>query len=332
MQELEAQLQLFQAVHDNRPYLIASRIAQATLSFAVSPSRRSVYSKLTLALFSRSSCPPLAIARIEDPEKGLLVEEQMLHNVICSAKAPTLPKDSCINLNTVPDVIMRKLVHNYGNIILPQYPIVSRDLLEEVLQQLDTDDEKDTTAVLTYGPSPASKLNHFKYFVLFVVMAISVMTVPGNSPNQARAMSEAFYNSALRHLQAMEILADIEAIQVCLLVAHYSLLCPDRADSWACLATAANISADLGLHKQRPGNLGPEDGEVRARIFWVFYSFERSLCCKLRLPLSFPEESITLTVSNDLVIPEFCLLKGLTASLSHGQYFSLDCRGHYTCG
>ncbi|KAJ6015370.1 hypothetical protein N7540_009961 [Penicillium herquei] len=82
----------------------------------------------------------------------------------------------------------------------------------------------------------------------------------------------------------------LERLQAALLLAHYAHLNPELVDIWTCVATATKIVLDLGLHTTMDG----ENDDQRQRLFWVAYNMDRSLSATLKLPISFPEESIAI--------------------------------------
>lgn len=201
-----------------------------------------------------------------------------------------------IDLSSVPFSAVKQMVQNYVGVHRPQYPCVSANLVATIVERIRSETDA-TNTFFSIGNPAASGLGHFEYFVLFIVLAISAMTLTWKADNQARAASEAFYTSATKHLQALEDNDEIQALQISLLLAHYAHLCPERADNWTCITQAIRVVLDLGLHKGSPEALDPAERRKRTQLFWVAYGMERSLCGNLRLPLSFPEESITTPVS-----------------------------------
>ncbi|KAJ9646275.1 hypothetical protein H2204_000938 [Knufia peltigerae] len=269
---------------------MASEISRATLSFGIPPPAPYLRTRLSSALLFHPSCPPLALVRDRerDPSEK---KSPSLHRDNSGKDAQN--KQNCLDLNSVPFSAIRRMIQNYLDILLPQYPCVSESALHEMVERLQDEELRDTNSLLVYGIPPSAKLGHFEYFVLFIVMAISAMTLTWKAEDQARTASESFYNSALRHLQTLSNHDEMQALQISLLLAHYAQMCPERADNWICITNAVRIVLDLGLHKQSPDCFTPEQVSVRSRLFWVTYGMERSLCTNLRLPLSFPEEAVT---------------------------------------
>lgn len=150
---------------------------------------------------------------------------------------------------------------------------------------------------MTHGaPTLPKTLDAFESFVLFIVLAISALTMTSKDEQQARSASESFYKLALKHLQTIGECRQIQALQISLLLSHYSSMCPERLDNWTCIANAVRIVLGLGLHRELSEEIDAGQARLRSELFWVTYGMERSLCTNLRLPLSFPEEIITTKV------------------------------------
>lgn len=303
--ELEAQLAAAQAgagVH-SIPYEIASKVAQATVSFGLPRPGPYLNNNMSSTLLFCPSCPPLAVVRTrgaappaeepasspgKSPLRGNAERQQYSSNLI--------------NLNSIPSAAILRMIRNYADIHLPQYPIITDSMLDGIAKRVQDDDLGDTSALLLYGIPAESSLGHFDYFVLFIVLAISAMTLTWKAEDQALAASESFYNSALKHLQALGEHSEMCGLQISLLLAHYAHMRPERVDNWTCISNAVRIMLNLGLYKECPEALDSEARRLRHVLFWVTYGMERSLSSNLRLPLSFPEEVITTKVRSRSLI------------------------------
>ncbi|KAI3010027.1 transcriptional regulator family: Fungal Specific TF [Aspergillus niger] len=284
VEELEARLLSFNAASNNVPYLITTAVAQATISIGIPFQNSFLDSKASSSLFFRPSCPPLAIAR----ERGQSTPEKhpSLQNNRHNPGAP-------INLRSVPFSAINRMIQNYVDIHLPQYPCVSENAVNEILDRIQHQDLKDPNALPIHHVPTDAGLGHFEYFVLLIALAISAMTLTWKADYQARVASESFYNAAVKHLQAMTDHSEIQALQISLLLAHYAHMCPERVDNWTCISNAVRIVLNLGLYLEC-NQLVQGEPYQRSVLFWVAYGMERSLCTNLRLPLSFPEEAITV--------------------------------------
>ncbi|KAF2503066.1 hypothetical protein BU16DRAFT_546151 [Lophium mytilinum] len=292
--ELEAQVLHFRAAPQNVPYSMASKIAQATISFDLPRHSSFLHSKVSSALFFRPSCPPLAVIGERGREEGKFPANE--HSPDHHKRPYT---GSLINLKSVPRSALTRMIRNYADTHLPQYPCVAESMLEDIVQYTQDAELGDTNSILIYGIPANSRLGHFEYFTLFIVLAISAITLTWKAEDQAREASASFYKSALKHLQALEGHSEIQALQISLLLAHYAHMCPERVDNWTCIANAVRIVLSLGLYGNGPEGLDAEQVQLRSALFWVTYGMERSLCANLRLPLSFPEEIVTTKPSHE---------------------------------
>ncbi|KAL4887541.1 hypothetical protein BJY04DRAFT_212575 [Aspergillus karnatakaensis] len=206
-----------------------------------------------------------------------------------------LPKSTS---NNVPHSALERMVRNYTDTHLPQYPIISADMLEQTLEQFQRESLSDyDTSMATSLPESAGA-GHFEFFVLFIVLAISASTLTWKAETQAREACDSFYKSALKHLQLLEGYNEMMELQISLLLAHFAHMCPELVDNWTCISNAVRIVLSLGLYRECSEALDAEQKTLRTGLFWVTYGMERSLCTNLRLPLSFPEEAITIKLDD----------------------------------
>lgn len=295
--ELEAQLLAFRAAPQHVPSLMASKVAQATISFGEPSSGSYLQSKISSALFFRPSCPPLAVSAAARDRGAESVAEHELPTSEQRLPQPERPyTSSLIDMKSIPRWALERMVRNYADTHLPQYPCIPEATLESIVERAQNEDQGDPNTLSIHGTPNESGLGNFEYFVLFIVLAISALTMTWRDEHQARAASESFYKSALKYLQVLEDFSEIKSLQISLLLAHFANMCPERVDNWTCIANAVRIVLSLGLHQEFPDGIDSDQARLRSQLFWVTYGMERSLCTNLRLPLSFPEEVITTQV------------------------------------
>ncbi|RSL86235.1 hypothetical protein CEP51_002925 [Fusarium floridanum] len=294
--ELEAQVLALPTGPQHLPSSMASKVAQATISFGVPSSGSYLQSKISTTLFLRPSCPPLAVSATAQnlgPETDSPGEGESDTGGQHSTHPERPYTSNPIDLGSIPHWALERMVRNYAGTHLPQYPCISEAMLQSIVERTQNEDLQDSAEPSPYGASTGSGLGPFEYFVLFIVLAISALTMTWKDEQQARTTSESFYKSALKHLQVLEDPSEIKALQISLLLAHFAHMCPERVDNWTCIANAVRIVLALGLHREFPQEIDPAQARLRSELFWVAYGMERSLCSNLRLPLSFPEEAIT---------------------------------------
>lgn len=290
--KLEAQLLALQTGPQNVPFSMASKISQATLSIGQPSSTSYLHSKVSSALVFRPSCPPLAVVRARDGNGNGMTGGSPLSAVDSTPRTPP-PTGNLIDIKSIPDVSIWRMIRNYTEIHLPQYPCIQESMLEDIARRARMNDGLGMGVADTSEPG----LGHFEYFVLYITLAISANTLTWKAEDQARAASESFFYSALTHLQLLGDHSEISSLQISLLLAHYAHMCPERVDNWTCISDAVRIMLNLALYKMPPDSLDAHQRHLRSTLFWVTYGMERSLCTNLRLPLSFPEEVITAKVS-----------------------------------
>jgi hypothetical protein len=198
-------------------------------------------------------------------------------------------------------------------------------MLEHILQQFRVEALGEANSLFDADPA-STGLGHFEFFVIFIVLAISASTLTWRAETQAREACDSFYKSALKHLQLLDDYIEIKELQISLLLAHFAHMCPELVDNWTCISNAVRIVLSLGLYRECPEGLDPEQKILRSELFWVTYGMERSLCTNLRLPLSFPEESITTKVRITGILANICSrskLEDPTAKISN-PLFSAD--------
>ncbi|KAL2670147.1 hypothetical protein Neosp_015028 [[Neocosmospora] mangrovei] len=231
---------------------MVSKVAQATISFGVPSSGSYLQSKISTTLFLRPSCPPLAVSAATQnpgPKTDSLGEDSSNADEQHPAQSDRPYTSNLIDLNSIPYWALERMVRNYAGTHLPQYPCISEAMLQSIVERTQNGGLEDSAEPSAYGPSTGSGLSPFEYFVLFIVLAISALTMTWKDEQQARTTSESFYKSALKHLQVLEDPSEIKALQISLLLAHFAHMCPERVDNWTCIANAVRIVLALGLHQ-----------------------------------------------------------------------------------
>lgn len=115
----------------------------------------------------------------------------------------------------------------------------------------------------------------------------------------------------------------ISGIQALLLLVQYSLLDPERFDSWYIIGMASRLLVDLGLHCE----LAPEIRaskqlqDLRRRVFYCTYALDRLVSMVLGLAFSFTDDSApnvllpTLSTDQEARSPTSVFLRSVRPSL-----------------
>ncbi|KAL4907797.1 hypothetical protein BDW74DRAFT_166432 [Aspergillus multicolor] len=296
--QLEAQLLALQAAPGSVPLTMATTIGQATNAFGIPRQGPYLGSKPSSGSFLRPSCPPLAVSP-PTPEMTVKSVEQP-PNGRSQYQQSQFYRSSAIRLESVPRSALDRMVSNYADTHLPQYPIMPVSFIQDILQRIPDEEQTETTPRLATNISGRMRLGHFEYFAIFIALAISASTLTWRAETQARQASESFYRSAIEHLRLLDDYSALQELQISLLLAHYAHMCPEMVDNWTCISNAVRIVISLGLYLEAPVGLPENQARLRNQLFWVTYGMERSLCTNLRLPLSFPEEVIKIKLMDPI--------------------------------
>lgn len=107
--------------------------------------------------------------------------------------------------------------------------------------------------------------------------------------------SEKHYQSALKLLDEILMLqVSINAIQVLLLLAIYSLRAPKGPGAWSYVGMAMRMCIESGLHRQRVGFEGEDSDheDLRRRVFWSCYCLDRQVSMILGRPFAVADRDI----------------------------------------
>lgn len=258
---------------------LALNIDRAT--FAMGSPGPSFFDDVTLStLFVIPSVPPLAVSRHCSQYADMGPNQQGKQRFKAQDMLRSLPP--ALDLGKVPQAAVAAMLRIYAVSLMHHYPIVERGMLQRIYQSL-------------YQKDQVPGRSNFDNFVLYIVLAISSVSMAWKANKQARALSLSFFSSALQYLHRISQIDGLLRLQVILLLAHYAHLNPEVVNAWTCTAVAVRACLDLGLPCTDPPTLSEADRQLRRKLFWVAYDLDRSSCAMLRLPLSFPEESISIS-------------------------------------
>ncbi|KIW84273.1 hypothetical protein Z517_03523 [Fonsecaea pedrosoi CBS 271.37] len=210
-------------------------------------------------------------------------------------ESPPLANDtSCPTFNgpaTLPGYeTTQELTRIFFSHFQVQYPIlVEEEFLQEVLSL--------STSRQTGDPG-ASRVK--PQFMLTMVIAISLSCLSRSNSHTA-ALAESYAKNALLDLPVILQRKDTQALQCTLLLLLYSLLTQTKTPTWYISGLCTRMCVDLGLHSessilsQDPDfQTDTEDRviDTKRRLFWVTYSFDRTLSTILGRPFTLPEETI----------------------------------------
>ncbi|KAF2494129.1 hypothetical protein BU16DRAFT_619297 [Lophium mytilinum] len=112
---------------------------------------------------------------------------------------------------------------------------------------------------------------------------------------------ESHYAAALKHLDEILQFRDTRSVCTLMLLAVYCLRASGDPGAWAYSRLAMLNAIDLGLHRQIPPAKGLHFGiEMRKRIFWACYAFDRQISIPLGRPFGLSDRDIDVPLPLDI--------------------------------
>jgi hypothetical protein len=181
-----------------------------------------------------------------------------------------------------PRGMATQLCNAYFSAINLQHPILHQHTFNNMLNQAYEQDTQDPVIS----------------FQVFMVLAIGSAVVSGRI--RARIPAESYCLSALQYLDELNLENSLQGVQCLLLLLVFTIHNPFvRLNVWYLNYHCIAALLDLGL--QRNISVGAEisllEQEMRARIFWVIYSFDRVIATMMGRPIGIRDEGCELRVN-----------------------------------
>lgn len=105
-------------------------------------------------------------------------------------------------------------------------------------------------------------------------------------------------SAALAHAEHVLRPGSIASVQAMLLLHEYSMIDPHHFDSWGLIGAASRAMVDLGLHQDPPrsASISKAKLELRRRVFWCVYGFDRSTSLIQSRAFSFSDDSANVAL------------------------------------
>jgi hypothetical protein len=136
------------------------------------------------------------------------------------------------------------------------------------------------------------------YWMLRMVLAISSATLSERTGDQQYLEAIGHVCAALEHAEAVLHPGSITSVQALVLLMEYAMLDPHHFDSWSLIGVASRAMIDLGLHQDPPkgATMSKHKLEMRRRVFWSVYCFDRSTSLVQTRAFSFSDPSAKVKV------------------------------------
>lgn len=195
------------------------------------------------------------------------------------------------NLALMPVHIVRTLVRVFVEKVHSLLPMVHAPTLW---------DQVDRVLRVIHEDGLTSVLADYDFLVVHVVLAISVSLGSASSGHgpQRMAFSQSLFQDGIKHLSKPTVFPSaMSELQVTLLMLHYGTINPRCASVWMLSGSAMRLCLKLGLHREleEPDSLTGLSADMRRRLFWLSYCFDRHVCAALQYPISLSDAAINTT-------------------------------------
>lgn len=180
-----------------------------------------------------------------------------------------------------------QLCDAYFSAINLQYPVLHRQTFDGMLERAYDQDCVD----------PVVK------FQVFMVLAIGSAVLSGRI--RARIPAESYCLSALQYLDELNLENSLQGVQCLLLLLILTIHSPFvRVNVWYLNYHCIAALLDLGLQRNISAGAGISllEQEMRARIFWVIYTFDRVIATMMGRPIGIRDEGCELRVSYPSIV------------------------------
>lgn len=139
----------------------------------------------------------------------------------------------------------------------------------------------------------------FDMFQVFMVLAIAALNISRQC--KVHLPVEGYYTAAMRHIDYICGNESVTSLQSLLLLMVYALHNPScNLNIWTlnyqCLASVVDLGLQRDIRASTGFQISTLEQEMRTRVFWVAYSFDRIICTMMGRPIGLRDEACELRV------------------------------------
>ncbi|KAF5599096.1 purine utilization positive regulator [Fusarium pseudocircinatum] len=149
-------------------------------------------------------------------------------------------------------------------------------------------------------------------FMLNMVLAISLMFM-SNDHNESTTLSKGFTANAMADIGLIMQTKNVKSVQCLLLLLLLSILDSSSAPVWYISGLCMRMCIDLGYHSETTiasSSTGNDteverisEADTKRRLFWVTYSFDRTLNILLGRPFTFDDFTVDIHLPRHSLVP-----------------------------
>ncbi|KAL4962537.1 transcription factor domain-containing protein [Aspergillus stella-maris] len=240
------------------------------------------------------SLSPGGDPRYIGPSSGFFFAKRILNNAGCrmpraSATVTTTSESARLSfelLNTPAALPTQKqsavdLSAKYFKTVHILYPFLHEQMHSDAIDRVYASQEK----------------NPLETFQVYMVLAIASLNLSRQC--KVHLPVEGYYSSAMKHVDYVCNHGSVVSLQCLLLLMVYALYNPScNVNIWnlnyQCLASVVDLGLQRDVRSTPSLRVSVFDQEMRARIFWVVYALDRTVCTMMGRPIGIRDEAFDI--------------------------------------
>ncbi|KAF2102935.1 hypothetical protein NA57DRAFT_52477 [Rhizodiscina lignyota] len=173
---------------------------------------------------------------------------------------------------------------------------LTQDYLENTWRYLPIVDEATIWASFN-GVYNSQQSTAFDHFIVHMILAVSLTSYEtADAASQTEARNHLY--KAISFASLVFRPGSVTSIQALLLLSLYAMLDSKHFDYWSLIGFASRAMADIGMHHDPPksANVPKAELDMRRRVFWSLYTFDRIASMLCKRPFSFSDASINVAL------------------------------------
>ncbi|KAH8683825.1 fungal-specific transcription factor domain-containing protein [Ilyonectria robusta] len=205
--------------------------------------------------------------------------EEGLGNIVTSTQDSLPSRD-------VSDMLVKAFFdYVHGN-----YVIFHRGLFQMQYERLFLSPE-DAESDLDLPDGSNNQIDKGWICCIYMVFDFGYQALKHRRPRQAPALQQSYVKLAQNHLYEIVNTTSLSNVQALLLMQLHQHNSGARNASWMLLGCACRMAISMGMHRERArGGFGPIVRELRRRVWWTMYTFEKQASLILGRPSAIPED------------------------------------------
>ncbi|KAM0432061.1 hypothetical protein ACHAQK_009977 [Fusarium lateritium] len=188
-----------------------------------------------------------------------------------------------------------------------QYPILDQtEFTKSVSDFYDRQDDR-----VDHSQSEPSDV--WTRFMLNMILSISLIFMSSDH-DESLAISKGFTANAMADVSLIMQTKNVQSVQCLLLLLLLSILDSTSAPVWYISGLCMRMCIDLGYHLEKTINISSSsresdeenanEADTKRRLFWVTYSFDRTLNILLGRPFTFDDFTVDIKLPEQSLVPK----------------------------